>query len=249
MRLFSTEFDVWRHQIRRHFHVPQGSSDLIRASLVMTDKPNAKRDVVPESLVDGCPPDCRLLDLLATAMKTPGRWRVARRNSSERKSPSQPVSRVLSRTIIHLRPASPRACSGLPEPGASDTMGFLFGLAPGGVCLAADCCQPRGALLPHHFTLTGPESGGMLSVALSVGSRPPGITWRPALWSPDFPPPAPEGANSDCPADSDHQPSQVPCCWQHAPVHRLPCPALRTFQLLSQVMPARASNKKFQKFR
>ena len=30
--------------------------------------------------------------------------------------------------------------------------------------------------------------GGLLSVALSVGSRPPGITWHLALWSPDFPP-------------------------------------------------------------
>ena len=30
--------------------------------------------------------------------------------------------------------------------------------------------------------------GGILSVALSVGSRPPGITWHLALWSPDFPP-------------------------------------------------------------
>jgi len=26
-------------------------------------------------------------------------------------------------------------------------------------------------------------------VALSVGSRPPGVTWHPALRSPDFPPP------------------------------------------------------------
>src|SRR5690606_14562612 len=32
------------------------------------------------------------------------------------------------------------------------------------------------------------EDGGLLSVALSVGSRPPGVTWRSALWSPDFPP-------------------------------------------------------------
>jgi len=30
----------------------------------------------------------------------------------------------------------------------------LFGLAPGGVYHAAACCHPRGALLPHHFTLT-----------------------------------------------------------------------------------------------
>jgi len=29
--------------------------------------------------------------------------------------------------------------------------------------------------------------GGLLSVALSVGSRRPGVTWHPALWSPDFP--------------------------------------------------------------
>ena len=30
--------------------------------------------------------------------------------------------------------------------------------------------------------------GGIFSVALSVGSRPPGVTWHSALWSPDFPP-------------------------------------------------------------
>ncbi len=38
--------------------------------------------------------------------------------------------------------------------------------------------------------------GGLLSVALVVGSRPPGVTWHPALWSPDFPPLA--YASSDC---------------------------------------------------
>ena len=39
--------------------------------------------------------------------------------------------------------------------------------------------------LPDHYMLW---SGGLLSAALSVGSRPPGVTWHPALWSPDFPP-------------------------------------------------------------
>src|SRR5260370_41486743 len=37
------------------------------------------------------------------------------------------------------------------------------------------CCHPRGALLPHHFTLTGAACAALrryLSVALSVGSRP-----------------------------------------------------------------------------
>ena len=33
--------------------------------------------------------------------------------------------------------------------------------------------------------------GGLLSVALVVGSRLPGVTWHPALWSPDFPLPCP----------------------------------------------------------
>ncbi len=30
--------------------------------------------------------------------------------------------------------------------------------------------------------------GGILSAALAVGFHPPGVTWHPALWSPDFPP-------------------------------------------------------------
>src|SRR5258707_6930341 len=51
-----------------------------------------------------------------------------------------------------------------------------------------------GGLLPHRFTLalrtsleTGPL-GGLISVALSFGSPRLGVTQRPALWSPDFPP-------------------------------------------------------------
>ena len=75
-------------------------------------------------------------------------------------------------------------------------MGPLFGLAPGGVYLAGAVARPRGALLPHPFTLTnrfcqrlnvGGRGGGLLSAALAVGSHPPGVTWRPVLWSPDFP--------------------------------------------------------------
>jgi len=31
---------------------------------------------------------------------------------------------------------------------------FLFGLATSGVYPAVKCCHPRGALLPHPFTLT-----------------------------------------------------------------------------------------------
>ena len=68
---------------------------------------------------------------------------------------SQPVSRVLSWTVIHLGYTSPHTSSNLPEPGTGRTIGFLFGLAPSGVYRAADCYQLRGALLPHPFTLTG----------------------------------------------------------------------------------------------
>lgn len=49
--------------------------------------------------------------------------------------------------------------------------------------------------------------GGLLSAALVVGLRPPGVTWHPALWSPDFPPlrQSPEGhqRSSDYPVNSD----------------------------------------------
>lgn len=43
---------------------------------------------------------------------------------------------------------------------------------------------------PFHpyLILLAQAIGGLLSVALVVGSRRPGVTWHPALWSPDFPP-------------------------------------------------------------
>ena len=43
---------------------------------------------------------------------------------------------------------------------------------------------------PFHpyLSLTKLNQGGIFSVALAVSSHSPGITWHPALWSPDFPP-------------------------------------------------------------
>ena len=75
---------------------------------------------------------------------------------------------------------------------AGHTSPPLFGLAPGGVYRAGPVTGTAGALLPHRFTLARSAScdvpvGGLLSVALSVGSRPLGVTQHPALWSPDFP--------------------------------------------------------------
>gem|GEM_PF-6257363 len=70
------------------------------------------------------------------------------------KNESQPISRVLSWTTIPLGYASPHTSSNLPGSSAGRTNGSLFGLAPGGVCRAVECYHPRGALLPHPFTLT-----------------------------------------------------------------------------------------------
>ena len=128
------------------------------------------------------------------------------------KEQSRPISRVLSRTIIHLGYASLHTSSNLPRPNAGSTIRSLFGLAPSGVYHATTCYHARGALLPHHFNLTVPtyppkESplnlGGIFSAALSVGSRPPGVTWHYALWSPDFPPM--NKFKGDCLADSAEQ--------------------------------------------
>ena len=43
------------------------------------------------------------------------------------------------------------------------------------------CCQARGALLPHLFTFSGPKTGSLISVALSLGLPRPGITRHPCL--------------------------------------------------------------------
>ena len=52
--------------------------------------------------------------------------------------------------------------------------------------------------------------GGLLSVALAVSSRCPGVTWHSALWSPDFP--RCTCVRRDCPADSTNKSSRsAPC--------------------------------------
>ena len=67
-------------------------------------------------------------------------------------------------------------------------------------------CALTAPFHPYLPSLMIVEAGGIFSVALSVGSRPPGITWHPALWSPDFPPFC-FRQKRDCLADSrDHCP-------------------------------------------
>ena len=66
------------------------------------------------------------------------------------------------------------------------TLALLFGLAPGGVYLAIGVAT--NAVRSYRTISTLPAlAGGILSVALSMSSRPPGVTWHLALRSPDFP--------------------------------------------------------------
>jgi hypothetical protein len=82
----------------------------------------------------------------------------------------------------------------------------LFGLAPGGVYRCRDVLPPARCALtaPFHPYRDPWNDPGILrrlfSVALSVGSRLPGVTWHPARRSPDFPPACKHA--SDCLADS-----------------------------------------------
>src|SRR3989441_5309763 len=96
---------------------------------------------------------------------------------------------------ICLRRRSPGVSSDrYPRAQRATVSALLFGLAPGGVCLAGRSPGRRWALTPpFHPYPTAPlrrqtPPGGVISVALSFGSPRLGITQRPALWSPDFPP-------------------------------------------------------------
>ncbi len=105
------------------------------------------------------------------------------------KTASRPISRVLSWTAIHLRLLSPATCSDLPEGSAGHAVPSYLVLLRVGFTLPQNVtiCAVRSYRTISPLPLC---SGGMLSVALAVGLRLPGVTWHPALWSPDFPPPA-----------------------------------------------------------
>ena len=99
-----------------------------------------------------------------------------------RERESQPVSRVLSRTIMHLGCMSPYTSCGLPGDYAGNIVVPIFGLAPGGVYRAVPVASHAVRSYRTFSPLPGrgKRPGGILSVALSVGSRRPGVTWRPA---------------------------------------------------------------------
>src|SRR3712207_4040553 len=110
----------------------------------------------------------------------------------------RPVSRVLSipvdngdGTAIPLGRASRRASRGQPgrrgeTAPASTATGTVVSVTVPPAAPIRPCsrwglpcrprCRGRGALLPHPFTLARPEPGGLLSVALSLGSPPPAVS-------------------------------------------------------------------------
>jgi len=127
------------------------------------------------------------------------------------------ISRVLSWTVIHLGRMSPYTSSDLPGSSVGHAFGPLFGLAPSGVfhrhgLLPAMRCALTAPFQPYRSAEA--NLGGILSVALSVDSRRPGVTWHFALWSPDFPPssylPKGEFPNSDCLSDSARRLASYP---------------------------------------
>src|SRR6185503_3587663 len=141
--------------------------------------------------------------------------RRSRSSSSEEMRQRRSVSRVLcpervtqgddhfSRTPVarRLKRPNPRARTGRP-------IALLFGLAPGGVCLADAVTRAAGELLPHRFTLTALRRR-YVSVALSVGSPPLAVSQHPALRSPDFPPAALPRPATVRPSLAPHQYTQT----------------------------------------
>ena len=63
----------------------------------------------------------------------------------------------------------------------------LLGLAPGGVCLAANITARAGGLLHRLFTLA--LSGNSFSVALAVELPRLAVSQHHTLWRADFPRP------------------------------------------------------------
>ena len=74
----------------------------------------------------------------------------------------------------HSGRTNPRAANAPRGRGGEVARTLIFGLAPGGVYRAGPVARVAGELLPHRFTLTAREGGGLFSVALVRGVAPPG---------------------------------------------------------------------------
>ncbi len=115
-----------------------------------------------------------------------------------RRGGSWPISRVLSRAVIHLGHLSPGASSNLPGSSAGRAKGSLFGLAPGGVYPATAvtsravrsyrtisplppaidrrryifCGTGRQLALPRNYLAPCPVEPGLSSISLVIPQLP-----------------------------------------------------------------------------
>jgi len=109
------------------------------------------------------------------------------------RKPSPVRAAEATRRVISLARSLPIASSSLPAaPPRRDSVWAtprrLFGLAPTGGYRAVSVTRNAVGSYPTLSPL--PPiciDGGLLSVALSVASRRPGVTWQSARWSSDFP--------------------------------------------------------------
>ena len=178
---------------------PLGSNP--RTRIRTSRKPNNPRGRSPE----GCsntPDRIRTCDLcLRRAALYPAELRAQRVSSARNKPSSVRRISIASRQrrqrggIIYLGPTLLPASSSLPGTQVVRAAPRpLFGLAPGGVCRATSVTSgPVRSYrtlspLPVRLARTLAAIGGLLSAALSVVLRRPGVTRHPALWSSDFPP-------------------------------------------------------------
>jgi len=94
---------------------------------------------------------------------------------------------VIGAVTIYLRRRLPGASSDLPEGWTSSLIALYQVLLRVGFTWPAGL-PAAGGLLPPPFHLRRSWiCGCVFSVALSLGSRPPGVTRHSALWSSDFP--------------------------------------------------------------
>ena len=103
----------------------------------------------------------------------------------------QPISRVLSWTVIHLGGTLLCRSSNLPECSASSVSAFCLVLLRMGFSLLH--VVTNGTVRSYRTISPLPvlywqPSAVMLSAPLSVASRRPAVSRHSALWSPDFPP-------------------------------------------------------------
>ena len=103
----------------------------------------------------------------------------------------------------------PRIAGRLKRPtresdGAGRSSSPIWSCSAWGLPCQRDCSR-RGALLPHHFTLTLNEQGGIFSVALSVSvSGPRPLAGTPPYGDRTFLPRILAEPGGDCPSGSPH---------------------------------------------